>query len=268
MIEAGGGYVMAVDKQTRGATRSKAAGRKMIENEAKAIGRRIRALRDERRWSQADLARRASTAGGHAVTQQNVADYELGKAQRPRYLPEIARAFNTTVEALRGQERPAAAASATAFEAPMIPVIGTAAAGRWLAPEAFEEEAGEQVPRAMLPNWAMFDQFAVRVAGPSMNRRVPDGATAVCVPYESARPGPVSGDLVFAVCKRGRLEEWSIKLLRMRPDAIELHSESTDLRFKDAQTFDLRKHKQIDDPDVTLEIRGLVITALIEFTPR
>lgn len=72
----------------------------MKEKEAQEIGRRIKELRELRKWSQADLARQATIVGGHKVSQQNVADYEIGKAQRGRYLIEVARALNTTIEGL------------------------------------------------------------------------------------------------------------------------------------------------------------------------
>lgn len=59
------------------------------------IGERIRALRQARRLSQAQVARAAG------ITPQAVSDLETGKTQNPAYLSELARALGTTAEYLR-----------------------------------------------------------------------------------------------------------------------------------------------------------------------
>lgn len=63
------------------------------------IGERIRALRQARRLSQAQVARAAG------ITPQAVSDIETGKTQNPAYLSELARALGTTAEYLRAGAR-------------------------------------------------------------------------------------------------------------------------------------------------------------------
>jgi transcriptional regulator with XRE-family HTH domain len=60
-----------------------------------ALGNRIRALRKERRISQARLAEAAG------ITPQAVSDIETGKTLATGYLSELARALDTTAEYLR-----------------------------------------------------------------------------------------------------------------------------------------------------------------------
>ncbi len=63
------------------------------------VGDRIRALREQRGWSQEELARRANGNQG------NISRIELGRAKRPSHesLSGIARAFGITLEELTGQ---------------------------------------------------------------------------------------------------------------------------------------------------------------------
>jgi transcriptional regulator with XRE-family HTH domain len=63
------------------------------------FGNRIRALRKERRMSQAQLAEAAG------ITSQAVSDIETGKTLTTGYLSELARALNTTAEYLRYGDR-------------------------------------------------------------------------------------------------------------------------------------------------------------------
>lgn len=59
------------------------------------IGQRIRTLRKAREWSQEQLA------GAAGITPQAISDLETGKTANSAYLPEIARALNSTAEYLR-----------------------------------------------------------------------------------------------------------------------------------------------------------------------
>lgn len=68
------------------------------------LGARVRQLREERGWSQNDLA--AQLPG---VKQQSVDQLENGKVARPRFLPELATVLRTSVQwLLTGDGQPTA----------------------------------------------------------------------------------------------------------------------------------------------------------------
>lgn len=58
------------------------------------IGEKVTKLRTMRGWTQGELAKAAGTK------QQNIQQLEDGSVKRPRYLPELARALNVTVDSL------------------------------------------------------------------------------------------------------------------------------------------------------------------------
>lgn len=90
----------------------------MANTKKNGIGARVRQLREERGWSQTDLA--AQLPG---VKQQSVDQLEQGKVSRPRFLPELAQVFSTSVQWLltgdgpKTQKRPA---SDTAVDAELL----------------------------------------------------------------------------------------------------------------------------------------------------
>ncbi len=65
----------------------------MPHSKKNGLGARVRKLREERGWSQNDLA--AQLPG---VKQQSVDQLENGKVARPRFLPELAMALCTSVQ--------------------------------------------------------------------------------------------------------------------------------------------------------------------------
>lgn len=66
----------------------------MAAQHRKAVGRRIRELRDERGWSQADLARRMTR--GEKVDGQAVSRWERGQHYPDKHLAELAEVLGTT----------------------------------------------------------------------------------------------------------------------------------------------------------------------------
>lgn len=153
-------------------------------------------------------------------------------------------------------------------EVRMARVVGDVAAGVWHESTAFgvydpdlppDFDAFPPVPLVPDPRYNGLAQFAVKVAGPSVNRVIPDGFFAVCVPYWEARTAAQDGDLVVVERIRGGLHEATIKRLRRSRSGWELVPESDDRRFQQpvALTDDLEHEKE--DSDVTIEIKGLVI---------
>ncbi|MBY0428490.1 MAG: helix-turn-helix domain-containing protein [Alphaproteobacteria bacterium] len=81
----------------------------MPHNKKSGLGARVRQLREERGWSQNDLA--AHLPG---VKQQSVDQLENGKVARPRFLPELATALSTSVQwLLTGEGTPTLKKAAT-----------------------------------------------------------------------------------------------------------------------------------------------------------
>jgi transcriptional regulator with XRE-family HTH domain len=60
------------------------------------IGDTVKRLREERGWSQSELARRV----GQRVKPQNIQQLEDGTVKQPRYLADLARAFGINIEQL------------------------------------------------------------------------------------------------------------------------------------------------------------------------
>ena len=150
----------------------------------------------------------------------------------------------------------------------MVRVVGDVAAGVWNESTAFgvydpdlpsEFDAYPPVPVVPDPRYKGLAQFAVRVVGPSINRVIPDGYFAVCVPYWDARSAIQDGDLVVIERIRGGLHESTIKRVRRDKGGWVLHPESTDKRYQEPVALASDLEHERDFPDVTIEIKGLVI---------
>jgi len=72
------------------------------------------------------------------------------------------------------------------------------------------------------------EQFAVRVAGTSIDKKIPDGFFAICVKYFEARREPTDGDFVVVQRKRDGLYEGTIKQLVKGNNGWELWPRSND----------------------------------------
>lgn len=83
----------------------------MSDKRKNTLGMRVRQLREERGWSQSELA--AHLPG---VKQQSVDQLEQGRVVRPRFLPELADALGASMQWLltgEGERRPAPQAEAS-----------------------------------------------------------------------------------------------------------------------------------------------------------
>jgi SOS-response transcriptional repressor LexA len=138
-----------------------------------------------------------------------------------------------------------------------VPVIARVSAGtfRYDEPQEFEGVSVPAVPRADVPAAL---QYSVIIDGPSVNKRIPDGAYAICVPYESFPGGAQHGQLVHVVRERAGLHENTIKELRFTPTGMKLMPVSTDPRYQDEVEL-----SSGDDGEI-VRIHGIVIGS---FTP-
>lgn len=133
-----------------------------------------------------------------------------------------------------------------------VPVVARVSAG------AFREDGGlggrsvevPAVPRRDIPSSL---QYSVLVDGPSVNEKIPDGAYAICAPFDSYPGGAQHGQLVHVVRERAGLYEHTIKQLRYTQAGMQLFPVSTDPAHKDVITL-----ASGDDGEV-VRIHGVVI---------
>lgn len=148
------------------------------------------------------------------------------------------------------------------------PVVGDIAAGVWHESNPFtvfdpdsrpDNEETPLVPYVPDPKFSGLKQFAVRVKGPSVNKVIPDGYYAICVPYWEARTAIQDGDLVVVERTRAGLHEGTIKKVARVRGGYELRPDSDDPRHRDPIVLAADLEHDKNDPDVRVEIVGLVI---------
>jgi len=155
-------------------------------------------------------------------------------------------------------DAPASAPIAGPLPVDVVSVRGMAQAGMWQEFEDFDGSAFEPVPAAP-GRWRSFEQFAYRIAGPSMDRAgMRSGDYVVCVPYGSARSSRIDGDYVVVERRRGPTIERTVKRLKVVNGDYELWPESTDTRFQ--EPIRVKGNGGLHEDDgTTVEIVGLVI---------
>jgi SOS-response transcriptional repressor LexA len=137
-----------------------------------------------------------------------------------------------------------------------VPVIARVSAGAFRYDEGVEEGALEvpAVPRRDVPAAL---QYSVIVDGPSVNKRIPDGAYAICAPYDSFPGGAQHGQLVHVVRERAGLHEHTIKELRFTATGMVLMPVSDDPRYQEQVTLSAGEDGE------TVRIQGIVIGAYV-----
>ncbi len=138
-----------------------------------------------------------------------------------------------------------------------VPVIARVSAGTFRYDDIQEFE-GILVPAVPRKDAPAAIQYSVIIDGPSVNKRIPDGAYAICVPYASHPGGAQHGQLVHVVRERAGLYEHTIKELRFTRDGMILMPVSTDPRYQDEVRLSTG-----DDGEI-VRIQGIVIGS---FTP-
>lgn len=101
------------------------------------------------------------------------------------------------------------------------PLVGVVSAGVFLESDGldFGEITVPLVPRKDIPGSA---QYALKVAGESVNKKIPDGAFAICAAFGSYPGGAEHGTLVHVVRERAGLHEHTIKEVRYTKDGAYL----------------------------------------------
>jgi transcriptional regulator with XRE-family HTH domain len=133
-----------------------------------------------------------------------------------------------------------------------VPVVARVSAGAFRDDEGLEIE-GILVPAVPRRDIAASLQYSVLIDGPSVNKRIPDGAYAICAPYASYPGGAQHGQLVHVVRERSGLFEHTIKELRYTATGSTLVPVSTDPKYQDAIRLDT------GETDEIVRIQGVVI---------
>lgn len=206
------------------------------DNAAMSMGPEIRAAREAANMTQDELGKKLG------VSRNAVSLWEAGtnRPSLPRIF-KIMRLFGLSklddVHLPRSAPVPAPG---------QMPVDGYAAATSWQERDDLAQEPTEFINVGRDPAYPERKQYAVRVMGNSMNRRVSDGEYAICV--ESFGRAPRDGDVVLAQKSRdGGLVERSIKVYREADGKKQLVPDSTEDRFKSLSL------------DGTVEIEAFVI---------
>lgn len=209
-------------------------------------GKRLKALREKKGF---ETAADAARAYGWAVTTYQAHEngsrgIKLDAARR------YASVFNSTPAfILTGQSASSAPVVDTVLH---IPVIARASAGAFRYDDGIDEGA-YLVPAVPRGDIGAAVQYGVVVDGQSVNKRIPDGAYAICAPYDSFPGGAQHGQLVHVVRERAGLHEHTIKELRFTSNGMQLVPCSTDPKHQDA--IDLSAPEE----DTIVRIVGVVI---------
>lgn len=137
-----------------------------------------------------------------------------------------------------------------------VPVIARVSAGTFRYDEPIDYE-GEAVPAVLRAELGNASQYSVIIDGPSVNKRIPDGAFAICVPLSEYPGGAQHGQLVHVVRERAGLFENTIKELRYGNSGTTLVPVSNDPRHQEPITL-----SSGDDGEI-VRIQGIVVGAFI-----
>lgn len=219
----------------------------------------------ERRMAQLGMtANAASVAAG--LPRDAIRDILSGKSQNPRAdtIMKIARALRVDPTYLLLGSKEGKTKDTPRVEEVILPVRYTVAAGAWKEEPDYADEspAFHSVPPAK--GLEHYPQWLESVEGDSMDKVIPAGSLVHVVDAIAMHYQPADGDVVVVERTRaqGALRERSLKQLKLERDGqLWLVPRSHNARWKDALT--LAPAETSDD--VTVQVVGLVIRALIDF---
>ncbi len=108
------------------------------------------------------------------------------------------------------------------------------------------------IPAVVRKGIPIVKQYAVRVDGPSVNRRIPDGMYAICAEFDAYPGGATLGSLVHVTRERGGEIEHTIKEIRYTKDGMILMPVSDHPDFQNPIPLK-------DEDGVEIVIKGVVI---------
>ena len=175
---------------------------------------RLKTLR-EKRFETAKAA--ADAFGWNEVTYRS---HENGFRNIPLAAArKYALAFGSTASHIVGME--AGGYSQPINSVVNVPLVAAVSAGAFRTDDGLEDE-GVQVPAVPRHDIPAGVQYSVRVDGQSVNKRIPDGAYAICAPLDRFPGGAQHGQLVHVIRedrKSTRLNSSHIQKSRMPSSA-------------------------------------------------
>lgn len=207
---------------------------------------RLKELR-EKRFETAKAA--ADAFGWNEVTYRS---HESGMRNVPLATArKYALAFGSTASHILGIE-PGSGNSSAVNGVVHVPLVAAVSAGAFRVDDGLEVEGAQvpAVPRADIPAGV---QYSVVVDGQSVNKRIPDGAFAICAPYDKYPGGPKHGQLVHVVRERSGLVEHTIKELHYTREGMILMPASTDPRYQEQVVLNTGEDGEV------VRIHGVVI---------
>jgi phage repressor protein C with HTH and peptisase S24 domain len=133
------------------------------------------------------------------------------------------------------------------------PLLGIVAAGYFQSSD-FLPDDDTIIPAVIRPGIPPNRQYAVRVDGPSVNRRIADGMYAICVPLEYFPGGATLGSLVHVIMEQDGEFEHTIKEIRYGQNGLILMPVSDDPDFQKPIIVEENEHRLV-------RINGVVIGA-------
>lgn len=218
-------------------------------------GERLRAKREERGLSAADLAKRVGRSESAVRNQENGTN-----GIPPALAKKYAQALGTTAAwILYGEEELVASAEP---EIAGLPVLGSIQAGAWLAIDDSSQEEPEIRPAARDRRYPHADQWLREVQGDSMNaRNIYPGDFVHIVDLTGAGVNLNTGMIVEVVRTRaGSLREITLKEVEVTADGLVLWPRSTNPRWKDPVRLD---HE--GGGDIEVQITGLLLAKITLF---
>ncbi|HJQ55972.1 MAG TPA: S24 family peptidase [Vineibacter sp.] len=199
------------------------------------------------------------------MSQQAVAKIENGETERPRGLPELARALKTTERwLLKGRGPKDAPGNTSPFVAlAQVMIVGHVQAGVFREAMEWPEEDWKPAPIARILAFERLRQFGLEVRGTSMNLVYPPGAVAVCVSTMELGRDPKDKERVVVLRREqhGGDVEATVKELRIDDEgAAWLWPRSSDPHYQ--EPWRVTSLATSDDND-DLRIVALVIGAYI-----
>ncbi len=137
-----------------------------------------------------------------------------------------------------------------------VPVVGIVSAGAFRLADEIEVPI-IRVPAVSRPDIPDKVQYSVIVQGESVNKRIANGAFAICAPLEYYPGGLQHGQLVHVVRERAGLFEHTIKEMQFTRDGMMLAPTSSDPQFQ----APIKLNEGAPEDDITVSVQGVVIGA-------
>jgi SOS-response transcriptional repressor LexA len=214
-------------------------------------GDRLRALRVKKGYATASDAAKAFGWNEHTYK-----SHENGvRGIRPDAARKYAIAYGSSAAHILGigNGNPQPRDSSPVNQVTEVSLIGKVSAGVFRYDESGEEIGAILVPAVPRKDIPAAAQYALEVDGQSVNKKIPDGAYAICALYDSYPGGAAHGSLVHVIRERAGLREHTIKELHYTRSGALLMPCSTDPRYQEQIKLDST------EDETTVRIHGVVI---------